>query len=383
MKREINFFGVRRIAGVISVLVVIAAIVVVFTMGIERGVQFVGGSEIQVKFKETVNTGELRQAFIAKGFPNATIVRVAGGDEFIIKLKGESGDETAVGSDVAERVEAIFKEVSGESETEKLDLNKTNATDLAYSFRQTNPLGLDLDLELRGEERTIYEDIADSIIAERENRGDFFNEMETVTGLVEQEALKTWLVENAVLGNFIKLKEDTFSPSISAEQTEKALLAIVMALLSILVYVSIRFKVDYALGAIVALVHDVLITLGMFALFKQEFSLPVVAAFLTIVGYSLNDTIVVFDRIRENVKIIKAKPLDEIINRSINQSISRTLLTSLTTLFVVVVLFFFGGVALKSFSFPLLVGIVVGTYSSIYVANPVFHFIEERFYKEK
>lgn len=382
MKREINFFGVRRIAVVVSLLLVISAVVVVFTMGIERGVQFVGGSEIQVKFKNEVNTGELRKAFTENGFPDATIVRVEGGSEFIIKLKGESGDETAVNSDVAQRVESIFKEVSGDTETGKVDLNKTNATDLAYSLRQANPLGLD-KMELLGEERTVYEDVADKIIAERENRGDFFNDMDTVTALVEQDALKTWIAENAILGNYIKLKEDTFSPSISAEQTEKALLAIVMALVSILVYVSIRFKVDYALGAIVALVHDVLITLGMFALFKQEFSLPVVAAFLTIVGYSLNDTIVVFDRIRENVKIIKAKPLDEIINRSINQTISRTLLTSLTTLFVVVVLFFFGGVALKSFSFPLLVGIIVGTYSSIYIASPVFYFIEERFYKEK
>ena len=156
-----------------------------------------------------------------------------------------------------------------------------------------------------------------------------------------------------------------------------------LALLATLVYVSIRFKLDYALGAILALVHDVTITLGFFALFKQEFSLPVVAAFLTIVGYSLNDTIVVFDRIRENIKIMKSVPLEELINRSIVQTLSRTLLTSLTTLFVVVVLFFFGGVALKGFSFPLLVGIIVGTYSSIYIASPIFYFVEERFYKDK
>jgi len=121
----------------------------------------------------------------------------------------------------------------------------------------------------------------------------------------------------------------------------------------------------------------------MFVLFKQEFTLPVVAAFLTIVGYSLNDTIVVFDRIRENLKIVKTVPLEQVINSSIVQTLSRTLLTSLTTLFVVVVIFLFGGLALKGFSFPLLVGIIVGTYSSIFIASPVYYFVEEHFYKEK
>ncbi|MCK5878239.1 MAG: protein translocase subunit SecF, partial [Holophagae bacterium] len=140
---------------------------------------------------------------------------------------------------------------------------------------------------------------------------------------------------------------------------------------------------NFAIGAIVALVRDVTISLGMFVLFKQEFTLPVVAAFLTIVGYSLNDTIVVFDRIRENLKIVKTVPLDKVINTSILQTINRTLLTSLTTLFVVVVIFFFGGLALKGFSFPLLVGIIVGTYSSIFIASPVYYFVEEHFYKEK
>ena len=382
MKREINFFGGRFIGMIVSLVLILASIGIVMTMGIQRGVQFVGGTEIQVKFKDEVSIGELRGAFVEAEFKNATIVRVEGVSEFIIKLKGEEGDETRADSDVVLRVNKIFSTVSGEELGEGADLNKINTTDLALTLRQANPLALE-PIMLQGEARTVYEEIAEKIVAERGNRNDFFNTTEDVTPLFEQEAVKTWITDNTRLGNYIKLKEDTFSPSISVEQTEKAILAIVMALISILIYVSIRFKFDYALGAIAALVHDVIITLGAFALFRQEFSLPVVAAFLTIVGYSLNDTIVVFDRIRENTKIIKAKPLAEVINRSINQTISRTLLTSLTTLFVVVVLFFFGGVALKSFSFPLLVGIVVGTYSSIYIASPVFHMIEERFYKEK
>ena len=382
MKREINFFGGRFIGLAISTILILASIAVVAIMGIQRGVQFVGGTEIQVKFQDEVAIGDMRAAFVDAAFKNATIVKVEGENEFIIKLKGEEGDETRKDSDVVKRVTQVFMQVSGEETREGFDLNKINATDLAYNLRQANPLALETT-EMVGEARTVYEEIAETIVAERGNRGDFFTTLDDVIELVEQEEMKTWIADNGKLGKYIKLKEDTFSPSISEEQTDKAVLAIVMALISILVYVTIRFKFDYALGAIAALVHDVIITLGAFALFKQEFSLPVVAAFLTIVGYSLNDTIVVFDRIRENATIIKAKPLAEIINRSINQTISRTLLTSLTTLFVVVVLFFFGGVALKSFSFPLLVGIIVGTYSSIYIASPVFHFIEERFYKTK
>jgi len=382
MKREINFFGVRKIAVTISLTLMVASIIIVSMMGVQRGVQFVGGTEIQVKFRNEVSVGDLRKAFVDAGFSQATIVKVEGGNEFIIKLKGEEGDETRKDSDVSHRVTKLLATVSGETETDAIDLNKINATDLGRLLRQANPKGL-AETELIGENRTVYEETAEKIIAIRGEKGDFFESLDELDGIVPDEAILAYLKEHAVLGNYVKLKEDTFSPSISAEQTEKAILAIVMALGAILVYVTIRFKLNYALGAILALVHDVTITLGAFALFKQEFSLPVVAAFLTIVGYSLNDTIVVFDRIRENVKLIKAKPLEEIINRSINQTISRTLLTSLTTLFVVVVLFFFGGVALKGFSFPLLVGIIVGTYSSIYIASPFFYFMERRFAKEK
>lgn len=382
MIKEFNIFGVRKIAVTISLLFMLASVVVVMEMGIQRGVQFVGGTEVQVKFRSSVDINGLRQAFINGGFKNATIVKVEGGDEFIIKLKGKSGDETAKGSHVSKQVSEIFHKVSGETDAPGFDLNKTNPTDLANTMKKANPLKID-DTQMMGETHTVYDDIAEKIVKARGEHGDFFVNMDDVTALVSQPEIKEFLTKNCVLGNYVKLKEDTFSPSISVEQTEKAVLAIVMALLATLVYVSIRFKLDYALGAILALVHDVTITLGFFALFKQEFSLPVVAAFLTIVGYSLNDTIVVFDRIRENIKIMKSVPLEELINRSIVQTLSRTLLTSLTTLFVVVVLFFFGGVALKGFSFPLLVGIIVGTYSSIYIASPIFYFVEERFYKDK
>ncbi len=382
MKKEFNIFGARKIAVTISLLFMAASIVIVAVMGVKRGVQFVGGSEIQVKFKEPVPISDLRAAFKKNGFGHASIMQITGENEFIIKLKGKAGDETAKGSKVSQRISAIFREASKEKETSLFDLNKTNPTDLAYLLKKGNPLKVDAN-KMIGEERTVYDDIAEKIIKARSDEGDFFNSMDDALATVTQPEVKAFLTKSCTLGNYIKMKEDTFSPSISSEQTEKAILAIVMALGAILVYISIRFKFDFAVGAVLALVHDVTISLGMFVLFKQEFTLPVVAAFLTIVGYSLNDTIVVFDRIRENLKIVKTVPLEQVINSSIVQTLSRTLLTSLTTLFVVVVIFLFGGLALKGFSFPLLVGIIVGTYSSIFIASPVYYFVEEHFYKEK
>ncbi|NOY22679.1 MAG: protein translocase subunit SecF [Acidobacteria bacterium] len=382
MKKEINIFGARKIAVTISLLLMTISVIIISVMGVKRGVQFVGGSEIQVKFKDPVNIADLRDTFKENGFSHATIIQITGQNEFIIKLKGKAGDETAKGSKVSQRITEIFRKVSKEEKTSLFDLNKTNTTDLAYLMKTANPLKID-ETQMVGEKRTVYDDIADKIVQVRSDKGDFFDSIDEALALVSQPEVKAFLKKSCMLGSYIKLKEDTFSPSISSEQTEKAILAIVMALAAILVYVSIRFKFDFAVGAILALVHDVTITLGMFVLFKQEFTLPVVAAFLTIVGYSLNDTIVIFDRIRENLKIVKTVPLDQVINTSVLQTVSRTLLTSLTTLFVVVVIFFFGGLALKGFSFPLLVGIIVGTYSSIFIASPVYYFVEEHFYKEK
>ena len=166
-------------------------------------------------------------------------------------------------------------------------------------------------------------------------------------------------------------------PKIGAELRGDAIMAIFSALLLILIYITIRFELKYAVGAIAALTHDVIITLGIFSLFDFEISLAVIAAFLTIVGYSLNDTIVIFDRIRENSKMLKKSTLVSVINQSINDSLSRTIVTSLTTFFVVLILFLFGGEVLHTFSFAMIIGVIVGTYSSIFVASPVVIYMDK------
>ena len=166
------------------------------------------------------------------------------------------------------------------------------------------------------------------------------------------------------------LSLDKIWPKIGSELSNKAILAIVSALGLILLYISIRFEFNFALSAIAAIAHDVFVTLGIFSIMGYEISLPIIAAFLTIVGYSLNDTIVIFDRIRENVKSMKRLTYTQVVDHSINDSLSRTIITSVTTFIVVLVLWLFGGEVINLFAFAMMVGVIVGTYSSIFVACP-------------
>lgn len=177
--------------------------------------------------------------------------------------------------------------------------------------------------------------------------------------------------------NVFLLEIKKLDPKVGTELSGDVILAILSALGLILLYISIRFQFHYALGAIAALAHDILITLGIFSILGFEISLPVIAAFLTIVGYSLNDTIVIFDRIRENVKTNKRDPFLRIVDISINESLNRTVITSLTTFIVVFVLYAFGGVVIHTFAFAMLIGVIVGTYSSIYVASPVMALLQK------
>jgi preprotein translocase subunit SecF len=168
-------------------------------------------------------------------------------------------------------------------------------------------------------------------------------------------------------------------PKVGRDLREKALLSILYAIIGIVIYISWRFEFQYAIAAIIALIHDVLVTMGAFSIADKEFTLVIVAAFLTIIGYSLNDTIVIFDRIRENLRRRGKTPLIELINSSINQTLSRTLLTSGTTLLVVLALFFFGGAIIHDFSFALLVGVLIGTYSSIFIGSVFLVYWEAKF----
>ncbi len=171
-------------------------------------------------------------------------------------------------------------------------------------------------------------------------------------------------------GDFEIRRVEVVGPKVGKDLREKGMLAMLYAVLGILIYVTWRFELRYAVGAVIALIHDVIITVGVLSLLDKEFTLPIIAALLAIIGYSLNDTIVVYDRIRENIKGLRKQSLKDIVNSSINQVLSRTVLTSVTTLLVVLALFFLGGAVIHDFAFAMLVGILIGTYSSIFIASP-------------
>ena len=182
-------------------------------------------------------------------------------------------------------------------------------------------------------------------------------------------------IEETIIAQFEveDINRRSIGKQVSRELTQKGWQAVLLALVVILVYVSWRFRLRYAIGAVASVTHDVIIALGIFALFKIQVNLPTIAAFLTIVGYSLNDTIVIFDRIRENIKMNKKRSIFDTINLSVNQSLTRTLNTSFTTFIPVLILFLFGGTVLRGFSVALFIGVVVGTYSSMYIANPILY----------
>ena len=185
------------------------------------------------------------------------------------------------------------------------------------------------------------------------------------------------------LGKTFTLRRvESVGPKIGKELQNDALKAIGLALLLILIYITFRFDRYYALGSVMALIHDVLITLGVFSLLDYEINLSIIAAFLTIVGYSLNDTIVVFDRIRENIPKFMKKTLNDVVNISLNETLNRTVITSLTTMMVVVILFLWGGKVINLFAFALIIGVFVGTYSSLFVASPVMVYFEKRSKKQ-
>jgi len=223
----------------------------------------------------------------------------------------------------------------------------------------------------------------DAMIRGFGNEDEFLIHVKTATQSEEQVNTIREALASIHGGNYEVRRLETVGPKIGKELRGDMISAVLIAMAGIVIYISIRFQFMYAIGALVALTHDILITLGLFSLLNMEISLSVLAAFLFIVGYSLNDTIVVFDRVRENAKEKRHDSFMSVINLSLNQTLNRTVITSLTTLTVVLILLFFGGEVIKPFAFALTVGLIVGTYSSIFVASPVVLAWDENQKKKK
>ena len=237
--------------------------------------------------------------------------------------------------------------------------------------------------DIRDGLRTI--ELGDSTIQEFGSKNHILVRVERSEGKLEEigTKIKNSLTEKYKAASILVERVEMVGPKVGKDLREKAILSIVYAIIGIVIYISWRFEFQYAVAAIIALIHDVMVTMGAFSLADKEFTLVIVAAFLAIIGYSLNDTIVVFDRIRENMRRKGKNSLRDTINTSINQTLSRTILTSGTTLLVVVALFFLGGEIIHDFSFALMVGVLVGTYSSIFIASVFLVYWENRSTKKR
>jgi protein-export membrane protein SecD/preprotein translocase SecF subunit len=375
-RTDIDFMKYKKIALVLSWGMILACTLFIRPWRLEDnprirlGMQFVGGTDMTVRFLGPVEPEAIRAALARGGFPDAAVVPYQHADpglrEFSIKVKAQrEGDAARQSARIKAVLEGLDPDASG-----RRALNLEGASTLAERLQERNPLDLagdDQDL------RAAYETLAAKVTGTRDRlAAGLYRDLAELPGDLPP-AVKRQLTDEYRPGRIGILKDESFSPSISGEWTRKTLSAVAWAMGAILVYVIFRFTTAFAVGGIVALVHDMLMALALFALAGYEFNVPVVASFLTLMGYSMADTIVVFDRIRENSHKAEYRraPLRRVINDAINQTLSRTILTSLSVLFVSVCLWLWGGPALRDLAFPLVVGVLTGTYSSIYIASPV------------
>jgi preprotein translocase subunit SecF len=304
-KFDINFLGKRKLAMMFSLVLIIISLGSLVTRGLSFGIDFTGGTLVEVSYQETIAIDDVRDTLSNSGFEDAVVQYFGTAKDVMIRVPLRSDME---GAQVSEKIMLSLHEKQGEFVTD------------------TNPISKEQTCSANG----------------------------------QSQVCKVQMQRVEFVG-----------PQVGDELTNQGGLAMLYALFGILAYVAFRFEWRFAVGSVAALVHDVVITVGVFSVFQLEFTLTVLAALLAVIGYSLNDTIVVFDRIRENFrKMRKETPLN-IMNTSINQTLPRTILTSLTTLLVLISLFIFGGDIIHNFSIALILGVVIGTYSSIFIASPV------------
>ncbi len=261
-------------------------------------------------------------------------------------------------------------------QTGKPDLNRIGAEAVEATLRQANPN------KVGGDSTAHYEAVAKRILDKRKEVGLFtsWNDLSGLQGV--SPAVVSALQQGASLGSFAVQGVENVGPQIGEELRRQGFWAVILSLVGMLVYIWIRFELRFGVGAIMACLHDVLVTLGLYALAGFEFNLTTIAAFLTLIGYSVNDTVVIFDRVRENMRKNRRKPMIETLNESINQTLSRTILTGGSTLLALLALLIWGGDVIRGFAFVMFVGILVGTYSSIYVASP-FTLLWEQYFGSK
>ena len=348
------FSLVFSVAGVLSML---------FWHGIPLGVDFRGGTLVYVKFSHAPNNDGIRAALDKVGLHNAKIQSYgpAPNNEVLIDLAEKETNEAALDRGKAQIISAL----EGNAQAGKIDLNNASSLTIKDYLMQKDPLHLGTDADAR------YTAVAQAVVSYRDKvKGGVLSSLDELKSATDPSVVAS-LQEAFYLSDFGVRNVEIVGPQVGAQLQRQAILAVVYSLAGMLVYLGVRFEWIYGVAAVVTVFHDTLITVGAFSLTNKAISLTVVAAILTLVGYSNNDTIVVFDRIRENIKLMRREKLADIVNRSINQTLSRTILTAGLTFLTVLALYLFGGEVLHGFSFALVIGILIGTYSSIAIAAPI------------
>jgi preprotein translocase subunit SecF len=348
------FSLVFSVAGVLSML---------FWHGIPLGVDFRGGTLVYVRFSHTPNNDAIRAALDKIGLHNA---KIQGYDkpefnEVLIDLAEQETSEAALDKGKAQIIAAL----ETNAPAGKVDLNNASSLTIKNYLLEKDPQHLGTDADAR------YGAIAQTIVNYRDKtKGGVLNSIDELKAATDAPVVAS-LQEGFYLSDFGVRNVEIVGPQVGKQLQTQAKLAVLYSLAGMLVYLGVRFEWIYGVAAVVTVFHDTLITVGAFSLTNKPISLTVVAAILTLVGYSNNDTIVVFDRIRENIKLMRRERLADIVNKSINQTLSRTILTAGLTFLTVLALYLFGGEVLHGFSFALVIGILIGTYSSIAIAAPI------------
>jgi len=368
---DFDFLGKKWPFIIASVILSVAGITsIVVKGGLNYGIDFRGGALMTVQFASNPPLDQIR----------AAMGRTIKGDISVQNFTG-SGSQNQVqnGTELEEErqlnrnqaaMEDVLRTDFGAVDRSKPDLNNIGKAEFASALR--DPLARN-NIPMSEQQ---LQDLSTNVLGYVNNHYSGlitdFNQLSAAPGMTTS-VLNT-IRQKFALSRYHVMSVETVGPKVGVELRRKAVLATLYALGGMLVYIAFRFEWIYGLGAVIACFHDTIITVGLFSIFNKQIDMTVIAALLTLVGYSMNDTIVIFDRIRENIKILRREPLESLMNKSVNQTLSRTVMTSGLTFLTVIALFIWGGPVLHNFSFALVCGIIVGTYSSVFVASPIVLF---------
>jgi preprotein translocase subunit SecF len=375
---SIKFLKYKYVALAVTAAIVAAGVLNVTAFkGLKLGVDFGEGTLLRIALKSPATEGQLRDLLQTVGLGKSQVQRseksgASTGREFQIRaveatnIKGTEQDQLEAHEKLADRIIAALRGDDGQAERARgqVDLNtideRTLTGLLEGAFPGSGPEAALKVLNLR-------------------NREGIIRDFQALSAEGLKPEILAFLQEKTYLGKMTVLSRETVGPQVGADLRRKAVQATIWSLIGMLVYIALRFKLEYGVAAIFTLFQDVLITMTVYSFTNREINLPIVAGVLTIVGFSINDTIVIFDRIRENIKLMRGKPLEEVMNASLNQCLGRTIITSGTVFLTVAALYFFGGEVINDFAFLMLVGTIEGVYSTIYLSCPVVLFWQKWF----